>query len=178
MTWLLYFSSIRSHYKIRWWRMIAKKQLRSDTKGSTDCEKMSLFWKVKLFHTEYQAWLDFQWPTINQTGQKRSQMEFKNEKFSDKSCINTDKDKTVGSLLTALAHTIPQQGCDWCSCCSWTFTVSVWKAIKHKHSLMSSASGSLLPEEPLSVAVYNVMPKVNCVLTTLSHRKDRIALQN
>lgn len=43
---------------------------------------------------------------------------------------------------------------------------------------MSSASGSLLPEEPLSVTVYNVMPKVNCVLTTRSHRKDRVALQN
>ena len=54
---------------------------------------------------------------------------------------------------------------------------SVQKAIKHKQSLMSSASGSLFPEESLSVTVYNVMPKVNCVLTTLSHRKDHIALQ-
>lgn len=112
----------------------------------------------------------------------RSQMELKNEEQSrmecyDKSWVNTDKDKTVDGLLKTLVHTVPQQGCDWCSSCSWTFS-QYKKAIKHKHSLMLLASGSLLPEEPLSVTVYNVMPKVNCVLTTLSHRKDHIALQN
>lgn len=39
----------------------------------------------------------------------RSQVEFKNEEQSqmelnNKSCINTDKDKTVGSFLTAFTH--------------------------------------------------------------------------
>ena len=42
---------------------------------------------------------------------------------------------------------------------------------------MSSASGSFLPEEPLTATVYNVIPKVNCVLTTHSNGKERIALQ-
>lgn len=43
---------------------------------------------------------------------------------------------------------------------------------------MSSASGSLLPQEPLAATVYSFIPQVNCVLTTHSHGKDRIALQN
>lgn len=43
---------------------------------------------------------------------------------------------------------------------------------------MSSASGSLLHDEPLSATVYNVIPKVNCVLTTHTQGKGRIALNN
>lgn len=43
---------------------------------------------------------------------------------------------------------------------------------------MSSASGSFLPEEPLSAAVYSDVPTGNCVLTTLCHRNDGITLQN
>lgn len=99
---------------------------------------------------------------------KLSRMEFKY-----KSCLNRDEEETCGRPP---ACTMAWQG--WESCCSWTFKVSL-KEKKKKQSyktlvcLQPVAARSL--RSPSLLQNKTLCQKVNCMLTTLSHRKDRNA---
>lgn len=128
-----------------------------DSRGSTDCVAIILKGetfilkspgnRLDLISSELK--LTKQAPTRNKRrlmNEKQSRME-----FNDKSRVKMDKDKTVGSLLMALTQCLSRAVISVAAALG--LSQSVWKTIKHECSLMSSASGSSLPQESLSVAV-------------------------
>lgn len=112
------------------WRMMAKNQIHLDWKGPKDYGRISVLWKARLAHLK---------PTGNEvdlissplqwtiTSQNKCSLRMR----SDAEWSSTIKAPLIGVKIRPLAvssqhlHTMPQQDCDWCTCCSWTFTVSV-----------------------------------------------------
>lgn len=123
-----------------------------ESKGSTDCVAIILKGETLILNRldliSNELKLTKQAPTRNKMklmNEKQSRME-----FNDKSHVKMDKDKTVGSLLMALTQYLSRAVISVAAAPG--LSQSVWKTIK-QYSLMSSASGSSLPQEALSVAV-------------------------